>query len=75
MGIVQDLRQIEPGVRQTMNGYNADIIKEAALYIEKLTQQLTDAETVTPAPLPENMAFNFDALDTPETAEVQADDE
>lgn len=65
MGIVSDLRRLAPTVRQVLNGYNADIVVRAADRIEALEQELADSATVTPAPLPENMAFNFDALDTP----------
>ena len=36
MTIIEKLEQIEPNVRRTMNGYNADIIKEAIEELKKL---------------------------------------
>jgi hypothetical protein len=44
MTIIEKLQQIEPNVRRTMNGYNADIIKEAIEELKKLRVSIDRSE-------------------------------
>lgn len=44
MTIIEKLEQIEPNVRRTMNGYNADIIREAIQELKKLQVTINRSE-------------------------------
>jgi hypothetical protein len=47
MTIIEKLQQIEPNVRRTMNGYNADIIKEAIKELQATFDREARAYEVT----------------------------
>ena len=45
MTIIEKLEQIEPNVRRTMNGYNADVIKEAIEELKKIQVTINRSDT------------------------------
>ena len=44
MTIIEKLEQIEPIVRRSMNGYNADVIREAIKELKKLQVTINKSE-------------------------------
>ena len=59
MTIIEKLQQIEPNVRRTMNGYNADIIKEAIEELKKLQVTINRSDTrAYEVTIPGNLDFD-----------------